>query len=151
MFIFPHVLVLRVIIFNRFGTPVQFCTMYSRWPRSPFQETSLQISCGWSPNYGHRPLHRQLNAFGVAHPIQKLGERCVLMTKNSGNSAFRSTSERRYALRQRVCGDPGLSITTKRRRFIFNRRLSGECLLDNINNIVRLQKVTNCRPREPHE
>ena len=55
------------------------------------------------------------------------GERCVLMTENSGNSAFGSTSERPFTLRKRVRGDPNLPITTKRRRFVFDRVLSGEC------------------------
>ena len=32
-----------------------------------------------------------------------------------------------YTLRKRVRGDPGLPITTNRRRVVFNRRLSGVC------------------------
>src|ERR1700730_3076300 len=50
-------------------------------------------------------------------------------TENSANSAFGSTSERPYTLRKRVRGDPGLPITTNRRRVVFNRHLSGECRL----------------------
>ncbi len=32
--------------------------------------------------------------------------------------------------RKRVRGDPGLPITTNRRRVVFNRHLSGECRLN---------------------
>ncbi len=53
-----------------------------------------------------------------------------MTTENSANSAFGSTSERPYTLRKRVRGDPGLPITTNRRRVVFNRHLSGECRLD---------------------
>ena len=52
-----------------------------------------------------------------------------MTTENSANSAFGSTSERPYTLRKRVRGDPGLPITTNRRRVVFNRHLSGECRL----------------------
>ena len=50
-------------------------------------------------------------------------EKCVLTAENSANSAFGSTSERPYTLRNRVRGDPGLPITTNRCRVVF----IGEC------------------------
>src|ERR1700736_2882519 len=66
----------------------------------------------------------------VSRIPSKTGGKVRLDDGNSANSAFVSTSERPYTLRKRVRGDPGLPITTNRRRVVFNRHLSGECRLE---------------------